>query len=1058
MSKCIFGFWEFLRRVMRHYISLYPGGSMLHRNVARWVPLVIAAFFVGRAAHAQTGRITGTVTDTAGGRPLGGVEVQVVAEGERAQFGVRTDAAGKYTLGAAPAGTIRLRARIFGFAPKERTVTVTSGQTVNVDFTLSQRSIQLDQVVVTGTGGAVERRAVGNVIESINANEVLKTSAPRSVEQLIGARTPGVVVLPATGQVGTGAQIRVRSVGSLSLSTDPIVYIDGVRMDANTSRGPGQRGGAGASRLNDINPEDIESIEIIKGPAAATLYGTEASNGVVQIITKRGSNSAPHWDFSTRQGTNWLANPEGRAGTLWSKNATTGKLETLNLYRYAIDSGAGPIFKNGSNQGYSLNLHGGNDVTRYYLSSGYDDDQGVVSWNYDKKFAGRANIDIEANKKLRVEGSLGYIRDRIRLAQNGSINPDPFSNLVWGRRSLIAGTPGGCTTTCTGGFGFAPAALWDDVEDHADVDRMTTSATAHYEPFTWFTHRLALGLDVNSESNWTLYPRETAENAGFYPNGQGAKTVERASRNFLTLDYSGNLKYSLRSFDFTTTAGFQAYRSELSNITASGSIFPASPITTLSGTTTNKNATEGYVANATVGLFVQQALAWQNRLFLTAAVRGDDNSAFGKDYSAAYYPKVSASWVINEEPLWKEKAGIVGRILGDLRLRGAYGAAGTQPGTFDAARLYTSSTGYQNAAGLVPSSLGNPQLKPERSTELELGFETSLLNRRMDVSYTHFGRKVTDAIVNVPIPPSVGFPGSQVVNIGKLATWGNELSANLRILQGRRVSWEVGTQLANNGNRVDDLGAGQTFLTVGGGGQAQARVGFGIADFFLYKVRSAVLSPTGVVLSAVCDGGTGKSGLEQGGPDAPCPIGTFDASKQAPRVYWGHTQPTWQQGFNTQLTLWDNLRLYARVDGNGGHWQSDTEIRALHNQGSTKAVIEQNDPFLQVYRQIDTDAASTYQAGFLRLRELSASYTLKSSLLGKIGASAGSVTIAGRNLSMLWTAEQGWNTSRDGEIYVDVANQHVWDPEIRALGSLSNGFQTIMPPTASFVATFRLTY
>ena len=121
-------------------------------------------------------------------------------------------------------------------------------------------------------------------------------------------------------------------------------------------------------------------------------------------------------------------------------------------------------------------------------------------------------------------------------------------------------------------------------------------------------------------------------------------------------------------------------------------------------------------------------------------------------------------------------------------------------------------------------------------------------------------------------------------------------------------------------------------------------------------------------------------------------------------------------------------------------------------------MIEQNDPFLQVYRQIDTDAASTYQAGFLRLRELSASYTLKSSLLGKIGASAGSVTIAGRNLSMLWTAEQGWNTSRDGEIYVDVANQHVWDPEIRALGSLSNGFQTIMPPTASFVATFRLTY
>jgi TonB-linked SusC/RagA family outer membrane protein len=1019
---------------------------MLHCKLARWMPLVIAAFFVGRAAHAQTGRITGQVTDTAGGRPIAGVEITVVGTGDRALAGVRTDAAGRYTLGAAPAGSVQLRARMLGFAPKDRTVTVTAGQTTTADFALSQRSIQLDQVVVTGTGGAVERRAVGNVIESINASDVLKTSAPRSVEQLIGARTPGVMVLPSTGQVGTGAQIRVRSVGSLSLATDPIVYIDGVRMDANTAQGPTQRGGAGASRLNDINPEDIESIEIIKGPAAATLYGTEASNGVVQIITKRGSNSAPHWDFTTRQGANWLANPEGRAGLLWSKDST-GKAVSFNLYRYSIDHGTGAIFSDGRNQGYSGNLHGGNDITRYYLSTSYDDDGGVVAWNWDKKFGGRANIDIEANKKLRIEGNLGYIRDRIRLAQNGSINPDPFSNLVWGGASHIP---------TTGGFGFAPPALWDDVEDHADVDRMTTSATAKYEPFPWFTHRLAVGLDVNAENNWTLYPRETAENAGFYgSNGLGSKSVERASRNFLTLDYSGNLKYSLRSLDFTTTGGFQAYRSELSNITASGTTFPAAPITTVSGTTT-KNATEGYVANATVGLFVQQALAWRNRLFLTGAVRGDDNSAFGKDYSAAYYPKVSASWVVSEEPFWKEKTGIIARALGDLRLRGAYGAAGTQPGTFDASRLYTSSTGYQNAAGLVPSSVGNPQLKPERSTELELGFETSLLARRMDLSYTHFGRKVTDAIVNVPVPPSVGFPGNQVVNIGRLSTWGNELAANLRILQGRRVAWEVGTQLANNGNRVDDLG-GQQFLTVGGGGQAQARVGYGIADFFMYKVRSAKLSPTGVVLSAICDGGTGKSGLEQGGPDAPCPIGTFTGTP-APRVYWGHSQPTWQQGFNTTVTLWENLRLYARVDGNGGNWQSDTEIRALHNQGSTKAVIEQNDPFLQTYRQIEADAPSTYQAGFLKLRELSASYTVKSSLVQKIGASGGSVTLAGRNLSMLWTAEQGWNTSRDGEIYVDVANQHVWDPEIRALGSLANGYQTILPPTASFVATFRLTY
>lgn len=1007
------------------------------------MPLVIAAFFVGRAAHAQTGRITGQVTDTAGGRPIAGVEITVAGEGDRAVVGARTDAAGKYTLGAVASGNVQLRVRMLGYAPKDRQVAVVAGQTLTADFALSQRSIQLDQVVVTGTGGAVERRSVGNVIESINANEVLKAAAPRTVEQLIGARTPGVMVLPSTGQVGTGAQIRVRSVGSLSLNTDPIVYIDGVRIDASPARGPTQRGGAGASRLNDINPEDIESIEILKGPAAATLYGTEASNGVIQIITKRGSNNAPRWDFTTRQGQNWLANPEGRAGQLWFRDSITNQPTSFNLYRYAIDHGIGPIFHNGGNHGYSGNLHGGNDATRYYLSTSYDDDGGVVAWNWDKKFGARANIDVEANKKLRIEGSLGYIRDRIRLAQNGSINPDPFSNLVWGSGSQAA-------IRARSGFGFAPPALWDDVEDHADVDRMTTSVTARYEPFSWFTNRVAVGLDVNSENNWTLYPRQTAENAGFYgSNGLGSKTVNRASRNYLTLDYSGNLKYTLRTLDFTTSMGFQAYRSEQSNITASGTTFPASPITTVSGATTLSGA-EGYSANATVGLFVQQTVAWNNRLFLTGAVRGDDNSAFGKDYAAAYYPKISGSWVVSEEPFWKEKAGVIGRMVGDLRLRGAYGAAGTQPGTFDAARLYASSVGYQNGAGLVPSSFGNPQLKPERSAELELGFETALFDRRMDVSYTNFRRKVSDAIVNVPLPPSVGFPGSQVVNIGRLSTWGNELAASFKVLRGRRIQWEVGTQLANNGNRIGDLGAGQTFLSGFGGGQGQNRVGFGLGDFFMYKVRSATLDPTGKVLASVCDGGTGQAGLMQGGPDTPC--------STAPRVFWGHSQPTWQQGYNTTVTLWDNLRLYARVDGNGGHWQSDTEIRALHNQGSTQAVILQNDPLLQTYRSIEADAPSTYQAGFLKLRELSASYTLRPSLAQRIGASGGSVTLAGRNLSMLWTAQQGWNTSRDGEIYVDVAGQHVWDPETRAIGSLSNGFQTIMPPTASFIATFRLTY
>jgi TonB-dependent SusC/RagA subfamily outer membrane receptor len=1010
---------------------------MLKRIVTRRYLLPFIALLVGGPAAAQstTATIRGQVTDSVARRPLADAEVYIVTDGAApVTRSARTNASGQYTIAGVPAGPLTVRVRLVGFAPKGQRITVRDGETATADFLLGERLTQLNEVVVTGTGGVTQRRAVGNVIETIKAEDVLAVAPARSVEQLVGARTPGLIVLPATGQVGTGAQLRVRGASSLSLSNEPLIYIDGVRMDANASRGQAQRGGAGASRLNDINPEDIESIEVLKGPAASTLYGTEASNGVIQIITKRGRSGTTSFGFTTRQGTNWLANPEGRAGLLFGRNPA-GEIISFNLYQHEIEQGNGPIFTNGRNSGYNLSLNGGTDNNRYYMSASYDDDVGVVKHNWDKKFSGRANIDAAAGSKVRLQGSLGYIRDRIRFAQP-SIETDPFSNLVWG-------TP---LTRSTGkrGFGFTPPEEWSTIESHGDNDRTTVSLTAMYEPMSWFTHRLVTGLDVNAENNWLLFPRQPLGNLDFLGNaGLGSKNVQRSNRTFLTLDYSSSLKYGWSdALRFTSSFGLQHYRSELSTITAIANTFPAGPITTVSGGATTSGQ-EIYEANATVGMFVQQQVAWNNRVFLTAALRGDDNSAFGQSFSAAYYPKLSGSWVISEEPWFKLP------YVGDLRLRGALGVAGTQPGTFDAARLYTPSVGVGDLPGLVPFSFGNPQLKPERSREIELGFETTLLGGRADLSYTHYTRKITDAIVNSPIPPSVGFPGSQVINIGEVSGWGDELAANVRLIDGPRVSWELGTQLANNGNRIEDMG-GTTFLTVGGGGQAQNRVGFGIADFFLYKVRSAVLDANGAVVSSVCDGGTGASGLEMGGADVPC--------SQAPRVHWGHSQPTWQAGLNTTVTLFRNLRLYGRVDGNGGHLQSNTEIRALHNQGSTEAVIRRNDPFLQVYRAIEADAVGTYKAGFLRLRELSASYNLPQTLAGRLRANSASISAAGRNLSMLWTAEQGWNTSRDGMVYVPVAGQHVWDPEIRAVGQLSNGFQTILPPTASFTMTLRLTF
>ena len=1011
---------------------------MRRRLVTRSLVPLLALFFAGTAAaQNRTATVGGQVTDSSSKAPLQGAEVFLGADaaivGARS---ARTNAEGRYTFTGVAAGTVTVSVRLVGFAPKGQRLTVTDGAQLTADFSLSQRTTQLDQVVVTGTGGVTQRRAVGNVVETIDAKNVLEVAPARSVDQLIGARTPGLIALPSSGQVGTGPQIRVRAASSLSLSNDPIIVIDGVRMDAAPARGPGQRGGYGASRLNDISPEDIESIEVIKGPAAATLYGTEASNGVIQIITKRGQSGKTQFGFSMRQGTNWLANPEGRAGMLYAPGATAGEVIGFNLYKNEVENGNGPIFQNGRNQGYQGSVTGGTDASRYYLSAGYDDDVGVVSWNWDKKFSGRANLDVLATDKLRFQGSLGHIRDRIRLAQN-DINTDPFSQLVWGTPRLKDGV--------TRGFANTPPEEWKMIEGLANNDRTTLSFQADYNPLPWMTHRLVTGLDVNSEAGSLLYPRMPLGAQDPLGNqGNGQKSANRTTRSFLTLDYSGSLKYDLgEAFRFTTSLGLQHYRSDITQVGATATTFPAEPITLISnGTLTTGNET--FTGNASVGMFVQQTAAWNNRLFLTAALRGDDNSTFGKDYKAAYYPKFSVSWVASEEPWFKLP------FIGDLRLRGALGAAGTQPATFAAARLYQSTTGYLDTPGLVPDSYGNPDLKPERSQELELGFESTILNGKIDLSYTHYERNITDAIVNKPIPPSIGFPGNQVVNIGKVKGWGNEFSANARVFQGKNVAWELGTQLARNGNQIDDMGGAQ-FFTTGQGGVAQNRVGFGIADYFMYKVRKPVLTSAGVadLNASICDGGTGKGGVEAGGPDTPCAT--------APRVFWGHSQPIWQMGYNTTVTIMNRLRLYARVDGNGGHYQSDTEVRALHNQGSTLGVINK-DPLLTVYRAIEADAPGTYRASFLRLRELSATYSAQPSIARRIGASSASLSVAGRNLSMLWTQQDGWKTSRDGMIKINIADQHVWDPEIRAVGQLSSGFQTILPPTASFVTTLRLTF
>ena len=993
------------------------------------------------APSALVGTIAGRVTESGTGRPLASVQMSVVGT----RLGAISDAEGRYAIPNVPAGEVRLLATRIGYTQAQRTVVVSDGATATADFALAETAVALDEVVITGTAGGTQRRAIGNVVANVNADQVLNRSPIGSVDQILAQRTPGLMVLPGTGQVGTGAQIRIRGNNSLSLGNEPIVYIDGVRMDSDAGRGPGQRGGANVSRLNDINPADIQSIEIIKGPAAATLYGTEASNGVIQIITKRGLSGAPQFDVSARIGTNWLWNPAGRTGMRYCRiteaqcagrqsNTPDGLLFGFNVYEWEAENGNGPIFGYGRLQNYTVSVRGGTDAVRYFASASRDDDTGVVDWNWDKRLALRANMEMLLSNAVTVSVNTSYIKGETRLAQ-GSIETDPFSNLIWSNpRNINSGTRG---------FLSAPPEEWKEVEGRADNDRTTASVELRYQPVSWLKNRLIAGIDLNNESNWTLFPQQPEGSSHFYgQNGLGNKAVNRGNRRFVTVDYSASAEANWRDFSLQPSLGFQYYKSESAFINSSGTNFPALPVTTVSGGSL-RDGGETFVENATVGVYVQQQVGWRNRVFVTGAVRGDDNSAFGSEYDAAIYPKLSATWVLHEEPWFN--FGFVDQ----LRLRSAWGVAGQQPGTFDASRLYSPQIGYRDQPSLVPGQYGNPTLKPERSKELELGFDATLLNGRLDLVYTRYQRSVVDAIVNKPLAPSSGFTGSQIVNIGELKGWGNELGAIVRIIQGNRFGWEIDAQYGTMRNEIVDLG-GLDFIS--GAGQAQHREGYSIGDFFMKRILSAKIDAQGTVTEALCDGGTGPDKLDPGGELVPCAT--------APRVWWGRTQPTWTFALGNTFALYRNLRLYGRVEGYGGHLQANTEIRATHNQVTSAAVLLRNDPILQATRTIENDATGTYKAGFLRLREITASYDLPRAIVQRIAAKSGALSVGMRNVAMLWTAEHGFDTPRDGSIRVPVAGRTMitWDPEVRATGQAATGYQTVLPPTASVLMNLRLSF
>lgn len=971
--------------------------------------LTASATFISTIASAQgraagTGVIKGTVVEAGNSRPLADATVSV----EGTQRGGASDPSGTFTITGVNAGNVTLRVRRIGYSSVTQNVTVTAGGTATVALQLHPAALSLDQVVVTGTAGATQKRAIGNAITALDVTDITQRSSMNNVTDVLQGKTPGLTLVPGSGAPGTAADIRIRGISSLSASNRPIFYVDGVRYsDAPAGNynpsGTGYSGGAfsqGASALDAINPEDIERIEVIKGPAAATLYGADAAGGVIQIITKKGNrDQKASWTVKGEYGgTDWaLATPvnyttctAARIASLDTVTTATGK-SILPSWPGCLAPGvtAGSVLtddplrrdpqalRTGLYQNLVASLRGGSDRYNYYISGDRSLEQGVFYNSYDNRKSGRGNFGYTLSDKLDFNVNTSYIQTDLRLP----LSDDAAQGLMF---SVVRGKPGQRPVQETGFANNSPATA-NQYDNETNSERTIFGGTTNYRPFNWFRNRLTVGLDYDNAMATVYYPPGAAISQSDYQQGFLAQQVP--VRHLYTFDYAGTVSGKLLpSLTSDFSVGAQGNKSKYNRTEASGSGLP-SPEFRLIGSATIASGSSSFSEQASLGYFVQEQLGLANRLFVTGAVRADDNSAFGVSFNKVYYPKASLSYVASEEPRLQP----LFRTLhaDNFKFRYAYGQAGRSPGPYDALRTYVATkviTGSNTAAtALTQGATGNPDLHAERGIETEIGFDASFFSNRIGVEFTAYNKRTNDALISLPNAPSYGFTASRFINFGAVKNTGTELGLTFRPIDASWLTWESQFNYSTNANKVTRLAfQGLTeidvydpYLTVA---QTQRIIeGYPVAGWW---AQDAVRNADGTYATDA------KGNLVVG-----------------PLRYVGPSTPKSEGSFSNTFTIAKNFRLYGLMDFKQGFYLLNQKARN-RDQGANRNSKELNNGSLSaldsVYYNTAGITAPWIQHGdFIKLRDVSLGYTLPAAFANVLHVSGATLTVAGHNLGFI---------------------------------------------------------
>ena len=967
---------------------------MTLRHVGRGGAALLLAMVVHGTLGAQvpTGTVRGQVTDAASNRGVG--DVQVTVTGTR--IGGVTNAQGEYTLTLVPTGQRSISTRRLGFNPSSQVVNVLAGQTLTANFLINVSAVNLSEVVVTGSGTPTEKRKIGTSIAAVDSAVIGRAQAV-TVDQALQGKLPGAQITQNSGGPGGGGvSVRLRGTNSFISGSDPLYIVDGVIVD----NGSGQLADLGGrsnpqNRLADINPSDIERIEIIRGAAAAALYGSRANNGVVQIFTKRGSIGRPRFTLTSRYGASELR--EQQPFNLYPFDAAGLPIARFN---YQND-----IFHRAATNEQNFTVEGGNDQTRYYISGNANDEDGILRSTSSRRTGARVNLQQQLTSRLIGNVTANYITTKNQVQAFGEQNDYGIMGSLFFAPTHVDFRPVNGIYPLPPSLGTNPLLAIDRIRNPQTIDRFIGSSKVTWTPATNLLLDYTIGIDNTGFEQRQFVPRGAV--LGTAPLSTGRSQSVFQSTRVVNQDAVSTYTWrQLAGLELRTTAGFNytAQQVRLTNAVANG----LAPVGELVSAGSVFAAGQSQVELRTLGFYGQQEASFKDRLFLTGAVRYDASSTFAPSERWQAFPKVSASYVVTDQ-----KAG----LLNTLRLRSALGWAGSQPGIVNAYSQYVSFTQspFAGRPGFVNDvTFGNPDLRNERAREWEVGAEVGMLGGRLGAEATYYDRLVSDLLFFRPLPTSTGF-SRQFFPIGTMSNKGFELLVRTTNVDVPQLSWNSTITYTRNRNLVESL-AIQDFQSAGGYPN-RIRTGEPAGVFYgSYAGRNCVTGA--LLLDSLGRYRRSNQTADMGATLAQRRALSGGTCNDSLNRVIGDPNPSWMGSLLNEFTLARKLKVRVLLDGVFGNDVMNLSTRAQNagiasnSKEFERELLPYGDPRkLPPGYNARTQGIFEYwieDGTFVKLRELSASYTIDIPSVRRVFKDGIDLTLSGRNL-WVWTDYSGYD-------------------------------------------------